>query len=238
MTNQQQLSFDHPKTPEQANTEATSLKQEASKAFWNDAYKNEIKTTLQNMTPGEQTLMASAFKTIDDTGTASSHLPHVELTPLDSGITQVSFSRNVQMGEKFSVYIGQETEASKQKRLSENAAEVAKMLRDRKLKDATNRMAKECGESEEDWVSFMKQVSKLAPNQLQLLTPSDIAKLTPNERNHLAKQFCELDFCPVSGENLENNYYYATTQPNWFGLARTLPILFPHIYNLTDIACP
>ncbi len=201
-----------------------SLLGEASKVLHDDAYRIDIETKLKAMTNEEQTLMDSAFQSIERARTTNPqsyvNLPNVEFTQLDNKLKRFKFSaESDDKSEDFSVYTGDESEASKQRRRSDGAAEVAKMLRDGNFSDATNRMKWDHGEmSEEDWVSFMKQVSQLAPNQLQLLTPSDVARLAPKELQHLAESFDD------NVNDIKGFYLFTTTQPNLFGLARWFPV--------------
>jgi len=218
MSGQQQATFDHPNTAAQADTEAMSLLQEASKAFRDGTFQLDIESKLKSMTPVEQTLMASAFQRIERNpatySTGCPALPEVDLIDINNELDSIAFSGNCDdKSFSFKLTVNGEPEASKQKRYAEGAAEVAKMLQGNDVSNAVNRMVADAGHmSTSDWLSFMMQVSKLAPNQLKLLTPSDFSHLPPDERKHFAQR------AGMPEDQLKDDFLFTTTQPRLFGL--------------------
>ncbi len=212
-----QSSLDHPTTAAQADSEAQSLVQEASKAFRDDTFRVDIESKLKNMTPQEQTLMAAAFQRFESSpagkSTACPALPGVDLVETNNELRSIRFSGNCQDSRhSFDLTVAGESEASKQKRHGEGAAEVAKMLKDGNVSTAVNRMQEDIGKmSGTDWVSFMKQISTLAPDQLKLLTPSDIGHLPPGDQKTLAQR------AGLNQDQVKQSYLFTATTRHLYG---------------------
>lgn len=211
-------SLDHPTTAAQADTEAMALMKEASKAFSDDTFRTDIESKLKGMTAAEQSLMAAAFQRTESSpagkSAADKALPQVNLVDTNNELRSISFTgTGKDNGHAFTLQVREESDASIQKRHSQGATEVAEMLKHGNITNANNRMLEDIGKMPvSDWVTFMKQISTLAPDQLKLLTPSDIGRMTPSEQKDLALS------AGLTPDQMKNSYAFTLTQPRLYGL--------------------